>query len=162
MSSVCVKRLSRAAALSLWLTLALSGCGGEADTPEDRVRALIGHMEESVEAGSIRQAADLLHDRYTDPRHQSKSAAMRTLFGITRRHRGIHLFSLVRAVELAPQQDAATAVVFVGMTGVPVDSLEALISLKADLYRFDLGLVEEDGDWRILSSRWERVDPRML
>lgn len=152
----------RAAGVALWLVLMLSACGGDPVSAEDRVRALIGLMEESVEAGSVRQAADLLHSRYTDQRHRGKPAAMRTLFGVMRRHRDIHLFSLVRSVELTPQQDAATAVVFVAMTGVPVESLQALISLKADLYRFELGLVEEDGEWRILSSRWERVDPRLL
>jgi len=160
MSSVCTRQLSRVAGLLLWLTLA--ACDGDQPTAEDRVRALVGSMEESVEAGSIREAADLLHERYTDPRHQSKSAAMRTLFGVTRRHRAIHLFTLVRSVELTPRQDEATAVVFVAMTGVPVESMEALISLNADLYRFELGLVAEDGDWRVLRSHWERVDPRVL
>jgi hypothetical protein len=160
MSSVCVKRLWRAAGLALWLTL--TACGEDPVPAEERVRALIGLMEDSVEAGSIRQAADLLHSRYTDPRHNGRAAAMRTLFGVTRRHRDIHLFTLVRSIELSPRQDAATAVVFVAMTGVAVDSLEALISLKADLYRFELGLVEEDGEWRILSSRWERVNPGSL
>ena len=87
---------------------------------------------------------------------------MRTLFGITQRHRDIHLFTVTKTIELTPQQDSATAVVFVAMTGVPVESMDALISLKADLYRFELGLAQEDGEWRILSSRWERVDPRTI
>ena len=87
---------------------------------------------------------------------------MRTLFGITQRHRGIHLFTLIKAVDLSVRQDSASAVVFVAMTGIPVESMEALISLKADLYRFHIGLVEEGDDWLILNSRWERVDPSAL
>lgn len=160
MSSVCVRQILRAAGLVLWFTL--TACGGDQVSAEDRVRALIGLMEESVETGSIRQAADLLDTRYTDPLHGNKAAAMRTLFGITRRHRGIHLFTLIREVELTPTQEAANAIVYVAMTGVPVESMQALISLKADLYRFELGLVEKDGEWLILSSRWERADPRLL
>lgn len=157
---VCVKTLSRPAVVALWLVLA--ACGGEQDGPENQVRALIDAMEQSVEAGSVRQAADFLHAQYTDPRHTSRRAAMRTLFGITQRHRDIHLFTVTKTIELTPQQDSATAVVFVAMTGVPVESMDALISLKADLYRFELGLAQEDGEWRILSSRWERVDPRTI
>ena len=160
MSSVCVRRISQATCLALWLTL--TACGGDRVSAEDRIHALIGLMEESVEAGAIRQAAGLLHSRYTDPWHNDKRAAMQTLFGITRRHRNIHLFTLTRSVELTPQQDSATAVVFVAMTGVPVDSMEALITLKADLYRFEVDLVEEDDEWRVLSSRWKRVNPGQI
>ena len=157
MFSVCVKALSRGALGGLCLVLA--ACGGEEVSTEDRVRALIGSMEQSLEAGSVRQAAELLHSGYTDPRHTNRRAAMRTLVGITQRHRGIHLFTVIEAIELTPQQDSAKAVVYVAMTGVPVESMDALISLKTDLYRFELGLTQEDGEWRILSSRWQRVDP---
>ena len=62
----------------------------------------------------------------------------------------------------ADDQGSAEAVVYVAMTGVPIESMDALISLKADLYRFELGLVEDGGEWRIIRSRWERVDPRVL
>jgi len=87
---------------------------------------------------------------------------MRTLFGITQRHRGVHLFTVIKTIDLMAQQDSADAVVYVAMTGVPVESMQALVSLKADLYRFDLELVEENGQWLVLSARWERVDPRLL
>lgn len=160
MFSACVKRLCRVAFAGLVLTLA--ACGGDQSSSEDRVRALIDAMEQSVEAGSVRKAVGFLHADYTDPRHPSRQAASRTLLGVTQRHRDIHLFTLTQSVELAPQQDSATAVVFVAMTGIPVDSVEALISVKADLYRFELALIEEEGEWRILSSHWQRADPRAL
>ena len=156
----CVESLSRAFLLVVCLTLA--ACGGGQISAEDRVRALIDTVEQSIEAGSVRKTVNLLHADYTDPRHTGRQAASRTLFGIMQRHRDIHLFTLTKTVELTPQQDSATAVVFVAMTGIPVESVEALISVKADLYRFELALVEEEGEWRILSSRWQRVDPRDL
>ena len=156
----CVELLSRASLLVVCLTLA--ACSGDQTSAEDRVRALIDTVEQSVEAGSVRKAVHLLHADYKDPRHTGRQAAGRTLIGITQRHRNIHLFTLTKTVELTPQQDSATAVVFVAMTGIPVESVEALISVKADLYRFELALVEEEGEWRILSSRWQRVDPRDL
>ena len=151
----------RAAALALSL-LALVSCSGDGPSAEDRVRTLIDNMAQSVEAGSVRQMDDFLHPRYSDRLHANRRAAIRTLFGLTRRHRGIHLFTLTKAVDLTSQQDAAKAVVFVAMTGVPVESVEALISLKADLYRFELDLVDEGDGWRILSGRWERVDPGLI
>jgi len=156
----CVKRLSWGAMLALCLTLA--ACSGNNLPAEDRVRALIDAVAQAVEAGSVRKAVGFLHADYSDPRHTGRQAAGRTLFGLTRRHSGIHLFTLTKTVELSPQQDSATAVVYVAMTGVPVESVEALISVKADLYRFELVLVEEEAEWRILGSRWRRVDPSTL
>jgi len=102
------------------------------------VRTLIDAMEQSVEAGPVREAANFLHTRYADPVHVGPNAALRTLFGITQRHRGIHLLTVIKTIELTPQQDSAAAVVYVEMSGVPVESMDALIALKADLYRFDL------------------------
>ena len=156
----CVELISRASFLAVCLMLA--ACSGDKLTAEDRVHALIDAMEQSVEAGSVREAIRFLHADYKDPRHTGRQAAGRTLFGITQRHRDIHLFTLTKTVELTAQKDSATAVVFVAMTGIPVESVEAVISVKADLYRFELVLVEEDGEWRILSSRWQRVDPGAL
>lgn len=157
---VCVKVLGRAMYAASCLLLV--ACGTEPSPPEQQVRTLIESVQQSIEEGSVRQAGDLLHERYSDPRHANRHAAMRTLFGITQRHRGVHLFTVIKTINLAAQQDSADAVVYVAMTGVPVESMQALVSLKADLYRFDLGLVEESGQWLVLSTHWERVDPSLL
>jgi len=157
---VCVKALGRAMCAASCLLLA--ACSTEQSSPEQQVRTLIESVQQSVEEGSVRKAGDLLHEGYSDPRHANRHAAMRTLFGITQRHRGVHLFTVIKTIDLMAQQDSADAVVYVAMTGVPVESMQALVSLKADLYRFDLELVEENGQWLVLSARWERVDPRLL
>lgn len=156
MFSVCGSR-SRAAAVFA-LVFLFSACGGELAGPEDRVRAVIDAMQASLENGSIQQASDLLDPRYKDRRHADKRMAVRSLLGLVHRHRNIHLFTVIRTVELTPQQDAASALVYVAMTGVPIESIEALISLKADLYRFEVRLSEVDGEWLIVGSEWERVD----
>jgi len=157
---VCVKALGRAMCAASCLLLA--ACGTEPASPEQQVRALIESVQQSIEEGSVRQVGDLLHEGYSDPRHANRYAAVRTLFGITQRHRGVHLFTVIKTIDLTAQQDSADAVVYVAMTGVPVESMQALVSLKADLYRFDLGLVEERGEWLVLSARWERMDSSLL
>ena len=153
-------RLARV--LSAAVLLMLAACSSEQDSVEARVRTLIGQIEESIESRSVREAVEHLHADYSDPRHINRRAAGASLFGLVQRHRTIHLFSLIKTVKPADDQASAEAVVYVAMTGVPVESIDALISLKADLYRFELGLVEEGGEWRVNRSRWERVDPRVL
>ena len=157
---MCIKRLGRAScAVVLFLLVA---CTSEQDPVEERVSALIGQIEQAIESRLVREAVDYLHADYSDPRHVNRRAAGASLFGLVRGHRTIHLFSLIKTVTPAADQASAQAVVYVAMTGVPVESIDALISLKADMYRFDLGLVEQDGEWRVIRSRWERVDPRVL
>ena len=135
----------------------LSACGGPDDTPEARVRQLIGAMEQAVESGSVKSAAELLHADYSDQWHPDRRAASRSLFGYLRRHDNIHLFTLIKSIAMTPAQDAADAVVYVAMSGMPVESVETLMSVKADLYRFDVNLATVDGDWLVRSARWTRA-----
>jgi hypothetical protein len=136
------------------LLLALSACGGPEDTPEQRIRQLIDGMELAVESGSVKSAAEWLHNDYADRWHPDRRAAVRSLFGYLRRHDDIHLLTVIRSITVTPAQDTANAVVYLAMSGTPVESPETLISVKADLYRFDLELAVVDGDWRVLSAHW--------
>ena len=154
------KRLARA--LPVAVLLMFAACSSDQDSVEARVRNLIVQIEQTIESRSAREVVDYLHADYSDPRHINRRAAGSSLFGLLQRHRTIHLFTLIKTVTPGADQASAEAVVYVAMTGVPVESIDALISLKADLYRFELGLVEEGGDWQVIRSRWQRVDPRVL
>ncbi len=161
MSSACVESLLPRAAV-LGLTLLLCACGGGQDTPEDRIRTLIGGLQQSVQDESLKQAAGYLDPNYQDDHHANKAAALRSLFAYLRRHDAIHLFVRIASIDVAPQQQTAQAIVHVAMTGVPVESVDALFSIKADLYRFDLRLEEQDGSWLIRHASWQRADMGVL
>lgn len=152
---VCVDPMWRVALVILML--ALAACGEPEDTPEEQVRQLIDAMEQAVEVGSVKGAAGLLHSDYRDRWHPDRRAAARSLFGYMRRHDNIHLFTLIKSITVKPSQDAADAVVYVAMSGMPVESVETLVSVKADLYRFDVSLATLDGDWRVRTASWERA-----
>lgn len=152
--------MPRAAVLGL--TLLLCACSGGQDTPEDRIRALIGELQQSVQDESLKQAAGYLHPHYQDDRHADKAAALRSLFVYLRRHHAIHLFVRITSIDVAPQQQTAQAVVYVAMAGVPVESVETLVSIRADLYRFDLRLEEQDGSWLVRRADWQRADMSAL
>lgn len=144
------------------LAVALAACSGDPASPQQQIRAVVSALEEAIESRDLADAADYLHADYQDALHKGRGAAMRTLFGYSRRHSTIHLFTLVRSVDVAADGGRADAVVLVAMTGVPAESVDALVSLKADLYRFDVELVRDDGRWVVMHSRWERADPGAL
>lgn len=154
--SVCADRMCRVAALGV-LLIGLAACGGPAETPQDRVVSLIDAMERAVEAGALKSASALLHVGYSDRWHPDRRAASRSLFGYMHRHSDIHLFTVVREVNVAPGDMAATAVVYVAMSGMPVKSVDSLVSIKADLFRFDVKLLDVDKEWRVKEASWERV-----
>jgi hypothetical protein len=142
--------------------LLLCACSGDRDAPEDRIRTLIGGLQQSVQDESLKQAAGYLHPNYQDDRHANKAAALRSLFAYLRRHDAIHLFVRISSIDVAPQQQTAQAIAHVAMAGVPVVSVDTLVSIKADLYRFDLQLEELDGSWLIRHANWQRADMGVL
>lgn len=68
-------------------------------------------------------------------------------------NRGIHLLTRVSEVAVAPPGEAR-AVAFVAMAGTPIDSAATLADVRADLWRFDVTLREEDGEWRVVRADW--------
>lgn len=148
--------------LCLLAALLLAGCGGEAPSTEARLRAVVDRLETAVEAGSVSDAAALLHPKYRDQRHAGRREATAALFAYLRRHRQIHLFTLVRELAVVPDGITADMVVYVAMGGIPLESLDAVISVKADLYRFEMRLERLDDDWLVRKSAWRRVGLEML
>jgi hypothetical protein len=147
----------RALLLGLGLALVLAGCG-EDPPAEERLKAAIASVEAAVEEGTPREAGDVLHPEYRDDRHPDKRSALATLLWYTRQHRDIHLFTLIRDLELDENAGEARTTVLVAMAGVPLESVETVISVRADLYRFDVDWQLTDGDWLVTSSRWQRAD----
>lgn len=137
----------------------LLSCADES-SPEAQIERLIGQFEHAVESATLRDAAELVADDYRDDHHGNKAAAMRSLFAFTRHQRALHLFTLIDSIDV--DGEFAAAVVHAAVTRVPVESREALVSLNADLYRFDIALSAADGDWLIQTARWQRVGADFL
>ena len=147
----------RALLLGIGLALGLAGCS-EDPPAEDRLKQAIAAVVKAVEQGESREAGDLLHPDYRDDRHPDKRSALASLFWYTRQHRNIHLFTLVHDVEIDEGAGEARTTVLVAMAGVPLESVETVISVRADLYRFDVDWRLEVDDWLVSSSRWQRAD----
>jgi len=146
-----------------WLLLLavslLPGCSSPPEDPERQIRALIGAAEQAVEARSLQDAAALVSDTYRDPRHHTKANISGLLLGYFHRHRQIHLLVRVTDVELGPGQDRARAIAYVATAGVPIKSTQALVSVRASLYRFDVELLREEPGWRFTGARWRPASP---
>lgn len=155
-ASPTVPRVGAILLVSLFAAVSLWSCGSET-SPEAQIERLLERLEQAVETRAVRDAADLLADSYRDDYHVSKAAAARALFAYTRSQRALHLFTLLDRIDLSKDQSSAAAVVHVAVTRVPVESVDTLLSLNADLYRFDVELIDSDGEWRVATAKWRRV-----
>ena len=69
------------------------------------------------------------------------------------RNQSVYLLVRVNDVVLADPGKAQVDA-FVALAGQPIRDATALPELRADLYRFDLRLRDEDGEWRVTSADW--------
>ncbi len=142
-----------AAALLGWFAVS---CSQSPQTPaEARVRAMIDSAEELAEAGDVGGFSELLSEDYKDDRGNTKQSLSMLLNYYLSAHRSVHLLTRTPRIDL-PDSTSAEMVVFVAMAGSPISGVEQLGSLRADLYHFYVQAKEEDGEWRILSTRWAR------
>jgi len=138
------------------VALLASACGEPAASPEARIKSLVEQAEQGAEARDISVLGDLVSADYGDGRGYDRRAVLRIAQGLFLRNREIHLLSLVK--DLKVNGDTAVARVLVAMAGRPIESVQALVELRADLVRFEIEIAREDGDWRVRSADWRRAE----
>ncbi len=130
-----------------------AGCG--ASDPELEIRALLAAAEEAAEARDVGFFGDLLGTSYRDARGNDRDEALRTIRGYFIANQRVEIVSRVDEVRLEGA-DAARVVVHAGMVGQRSGG-GLIAGVDADLYRFELELVNDGGDWRIIGARWSRA-----
>ncbi|MCP3867724.1 MAG: hypothetical protein GY703_06435 [Gammaproteobacteria bacterium] len=133
----------------------LVGCS-DSDTSEQQIRQLIDDAEAAVENKSLMDAKGLISEQYRDARKRTRRDLIRLLAGVFLRNESIYLRVQINDIAL-DGADRADAVVYAAMAGRPLDETMGLLSLRADLYRFDLEFLMEDGVWQIIGGRWRQA-----
>jgi hypothetical protein len=133
--------------------LLLCGCG-ERESPEQQVQSVIEKIEVAAESRDAGDVAAQLSAQYRDGHGNGLEEVKRALHGYFIANQSIHL--LTRVSELSfPHEDEARATVLVGMAGRDADAANAW-DLAADLYEFEVVLLQEDGDWKVSWAKGRR------
>ncbi len=142
----------------LWLLLPLLvACSQPPETPEQRIRELIGQGEEAAEARDRGFFAEVVSPDYSDADGRTRRDLLRMLTGYFLRNRAIHLLLRIEAIQPL-EGEKARAVLYAGIVGSPVDGFEQLLALRAAVYRMELTF-ELDAEMRLLHADWRRADP---
>ena len=131
----------------------LPGC--ESSDPETEIRALLAAAEEAAEARDVGSFGDAIGAAYRDARGNDRDELIRTVRGYFIANQRIEIMSRIDEIVLEGE-DAARAVVHAGMVGRRTGAALA-DGLDAELYRFELELVNEGGDWQIIGADYRRA-----
>lgn len=133
---------------------AIAGCDSGGDS-EGEIRALLAAAQEAAEARDAGFFGDFLSPAYRDARGNDRDEVLRRVRGYFIANQRIEIVSRVEQVVLEGA-DAARAVVHAGMLGQRSGG-ELLGGVDADLYRFELELVNHDGEWQVIGADWDRA-----
>ena len=144
------------AALVGLLGMLLSGCHGS-ETPEDQVRATLHRAQQAVTDGDLGVLTELISDDYADEAGRDRPAVVALLRKQFIESRTIHLLTRVQEVAM-PEAGRAEATILVASGEAPLPDADDLSTLKADLYRFEIALTEEEpGRWIVVRAAWRRM-----
>ncbi len=131
----------------------IAGCG-ERDSPEAQVRTVIDQMELAIEARDVGDVLELISEVYRDDHSRGRDDLRRLARGYFLANQSIHLLTRIEDLTFRAE-DEARATVLVAMVGRDA-AAESAWDLAGDLYRFEVAIVREDGDWKITWARWRR------
>ncbi len=137
--------------------LGLFACSGEPDSPEDAVRATLAAIEQAAGERDVDGVRVRVSEAYKDGRGNDKAAVVQVAAFHLLRNQAVYTFTVIQSVELDANDHAAAQVqALVALAGSPIANAEALATLNADLYRFDVALREEEpGVFRVVSANWQ-------
>lgn len=131
----------------------VAGCA--ANDPDTEIRALLAGAEQAAEERDTGFFADLLAASYRDAHGNDRQQVINLVRGYFIANQHIEIVSRIEDIELEGT-GAARAVVYAGMLGQRAGA-DLLGGLRGDMYRFELELVNDGGDWQIIGARWDRA-----
>ena len=139
-------------ALALLVALLLPAACSEQQGPEAIARSFVEACTEAARERQIRDLRALIAEAYNDPAGRTARDVLAVAAGYLMRNRSVHIYTRLQA---ATEQDGRiAATVLAALAGRPIGDVTMLPSINADMYRFDLELVEENGDWRLAGATW--------
>ena len=139
--------------LLMALVLAALGCRRMRLSPEEQVRKAIDVVGKAVSERDIKPVAAAVSPAYSDREGNDKKQIVSLVRVQFLLHPNLYLVTKVTSVE-CPEPIQANVVVYAAMASVPAGVLPDLRNLSADVYRFELTLVDEDGTWRVHRAEW--------
>ena len=135
----------------LFATILIS-CSKE-DSPEKQIENFVNKGTYIAEQRDLVGIRDLVSKHYKDEKQRDHRTIVQIATAYIWRYKNIHIYTKIKNLHF-PDSMKAELQLYVAMANLPILTAESLRDLKTRLYRFDLELAEEEGDWRIIKVSW--------
>ena len=136
------------------LALLLVVCRGEDSSPDAAVRRTLVALEAAARARDLSAVVEHVSEAYADERGNDRQAVRQIAAFHLLRNQSVHTLTRIRSLSFA-QPGQAEVEALVAMAGTAIPDADVLATVRADLYRFDVTLREEQpGTWRVRSASW--------
>lgn len=145
-----------ALALGVLAALFVHGCA-PAETPEDRIAALVEEAARAFEDGEVGPIIDATTDDFADDRGRDRRALEGLLRLYFRQSGERHVLTSIESIRFE-EPGVASLDVKAAIARAELSSLEGLTRADAHLLRFEIELVDEGGGtWKARSATWREL-----
>jgi Domain of unknown function (DUF4440) len=127
-------------------------------TPKDPVQALLAELEEAAEDRDAERFAERLAPSFQAAGAMGRPEAVATLKRYFAGYESVNLTVYGTEVERAGAAARVRTIVEFSGRARKLAGLEGLLPPEA-VYRFDLRMAEEGGEWKVQSAKWNAVEP---
>ncbi|HEX2138326.1 MAG TPA: hypothetical protein VHG33_01305 [Woeseiaceae bacterium] len=129
----------------------LAGCSPPSP-PEAAIREWLEAAETAVEERDRSRLVEMIAEHYVDARGNDRESVNQRLRLYFLRNREIIVASRIEELEVIGGT-AAQVVVTAGLAGADGNAF----GLRADVWRLDLELVQEEGEWLLIGAQWSEL-----
>lgn len=141
----------------VFLFCSVSSCNTNNDTPEQQIQQFVNSAKTIAESRDIISLKEMISEKYTDDNHAynegNKQALVQRITGYFWRYKNIHIFTQINNLAFSNPNNAQLQLL-VAMADLPINSIGTLLNSKARLYQFDMTLIREKSDWKLLKASW--------
>jgi len=138
--------------LSLALLIFLAACGGPKTGAEEQLTEWVNAAKEAAEAKQRSTLVEMISPAYEDLKGYDRDDIENMLRAYFFRQNNIKLITTINEVRLFAGS-AAEIDLTVAMAGTN----DGILGFSADAYKFQLELVLDGDDWRLISARWAEL-----
>jgi len=136
----------------IWAVILMQACSDGRESPEAEIQSFIKAVVEAAENRNINDINDLVHANYLDQKGYDRQRLGGLLRAYYFRHKDIYLFTKIEEIDLHAGNEAMVRL-YVAMAGSVISDVDALASLRAQIYLFELRLIKED-NWLLHHASW--------
>ena len=146
--------LFNTAKLALLGIVFLLGACSEDFPLEDQLRQTIKNMELSAEQRQISDLMSNVSEQYSDNQGRGKNEIKRIAQLYMLQNKNLHILRHITQLQI--DEERAEAIVLVAVSGQPIDSIESLENIRAELMKFKLNFSFNE-QWQLRSATWNRA-----